>query len=317
MNEEMIKEAVAAGRSSARSVMQVRHSQLEKRRALFPVAEDSDAVLHAAAKGVPLGLVEGVGGRSREDVLIAEGDSWFDYPWHDVLSMLEDRHGYEVEEVAHRGDRIEDMAYSGGQLAKFARKIEKSIRRGEVPKAVLLSGGGNDIAGDDFHMLLNHRDSSTAGVNEFVAAGVIDERLMESYARILGRISEVSQSLIGRDLPVLVHGYGYTVPDGRGYGGGWGPLPGPWLEPGFERKGYARSAMDERREIVRSLIDRFNLRLAELATLDPFANFVHYIDLRLLLPDTEEWWANELHPTRVGFERVSDRFQEALSQLEI
>ena len=49
-------------------------------------------------------------------MLVAEGDSWFDYPWQDVLRMLEDRHGYDVESVAHKGDRIEDMAYSGGQL---------------------------------------------------------------------------------------------------------------------------------------------------------------------------------------------------------
>ena len=33
-------------------------------------------------------------------VLVAEGDSWFDYPFTDVLSELEDRHGYDVESVA-------------------------------------------------------------------------------------------------------------------------------------------------------------------------------------------------------------------------
>ena len=33
-------------------------------------------------------------------VLVAEGDSWFDYPWIDVLSELEDVHGFEVESVS-------------------------------------------------------------------------------------------------------------------------------------------------------------------------------------------------------------------------
>ena len=40
--------------------------------------------------------------RSR-GTLMAEGDSWFDYPWKDVLSCLEDEHGYDVESVAHKG----------------------------------------------------------------------------------------------------------------------------------------------------------------------------------------------------------------------
>ena len=49
-------------------------------------------------------------------ILVAEGDSWFNYPWTDILRLLEDEHGYEVESVAHYGDTIEEMAYSGGQL---------------------------------------------------------------------------------------------------------------------------------------------------------------------------------------------------------
>src|ERR671912_2849844 len=55
--------------------------------------------------------------RSRSaGVLVAEGDSWFNYPFHDILSDLEDLHGYDVESVSHRGDTVEDMAYGGGQL---------------------------------------------------------------------------------------------------------------------------------------------------------------------------------------------------------
>ena len=50
---------------------------------------------------------------------IAEGDSWFDYPFHDVLSDLEDSYGFDVESVAHMGDTVEDMAYSDGQLDDF------------------------------------------------------------------------------------------------------------------------------------------------------------------------------------------------------
>src|SRR5687768_10133747 len=49
-------------------------------------------------------------------VLIAEGDSWFDYPGEDVLSVLEDRFDYRVESVAHKSDTVEDMAYGKDQI---------------------------------------------------------------------------------------------------------------------------------------------------------------------------------------------------------
>ena len=38
--------------------------------------------------------------------LVAAGDSWFDYPFYDVLKLLDDNYGYNVESSAHRGDPI-------------------------------------------------------------------------------------------------------------------------------------------------------------------------------------------------------------------
>jgi hypothetical protein len=94
--------------------------------------------------------------------LVAAGDSWFDYPFNDVLKLLEDNYGYNVESAAHRGEPIETMAYQGGQLDKFARCLEKISAQGAIPKAVLLSGGGDDIAGREFGMLLNNVTSAIA-----------------------------------------------------------------------------------------------------------------------------------------------------------
>src|SRR5688572_16647181 len=58
-------------------------------------------------------------------LVVAEGDSWFDYPFFDVLERLEDRFDYRVESVAHKGDTVEEMAYDTTQLAKLARLFEK------------------------------------------------------------------------------------------------------------------------------------------------------------------------------------------------
>ena len=61
---------------------------------------------------------------------------------------------------------------------------------------------------------------------------------------MLSAVTAACQDLLGAPVPILLHGYDYPVPDGRGFLGGWGPLPGPWLEPDpFQtpRVGLARS----------------------------------------------------------------------------
>lgn len=251
------------------------------------------------------------------DYLVAAGDSWFDYPFHDVLTLLDDDYGYRIESSAHAGDAIEAMAYNrGGQLEKLARCFEKVSAQGAVPKAVLLSGGGDDIAGDEFGMLLNNANSSIAGWNAEVVDGVINERIATAYRTVLDAIAVLSQHYAGSTLPILIHGYDYAVPDGRGVLGGWGPLPGPWLQPGFAEKQFA--GLPQNTTMVQDLIDRFNTMLQTLAGQYPH---VHYIDLRSTLSNSlrggayKAWWANELHPEKKGFDAVTARFAKVLDGL--
>lgn len=247
--------------------------------------------------------------------LVAEGDSWFDYPLHDILEELEDRHGYDIESVAHHGDPIEVMAYGGHQLEQFSRRIEKILRRGTQPKAILLSGGGDDVAGSEFGMLLNHAKSAIAGLNDSVVEGVIQQRIRIAYLTIIHSVTELCTKQIGHPIPILIHGYDYPVPDGRGFAGGWGPLPGPWLEPGFREKGFQE--LQKRIELAHVLIDRFNVMVAAIPS-QPSCSHVRFIDLRGTLStrtDYEDWWANELHPTPPGFEKVAKAFADVLASL--
>jgi hypothetical protein len=39
--------------------------------------------------------------------------------------MLEEHHAYEVESVAHKGDRVEEMAYGLGQLEELGRALSQ------------------------------------------------------------------------------------------------------------------------------------------------------------------------------------------------
>ena len=142
-----VNKARALGRTFAARTLERRAAQRSKRRAARrPRARMRAAMAPAAA--IPAKTLRALAVPPPTGLLVAEGDSWFDYPFHDVLSMLEDEHGFDVESVAHKGDTVEDMAYSGGQFDDFVRLLEKLLRQRRVPDAILLSGGGNDIAGD-------------------------------------------------------------------------------------------------------------------------------------------------------------------------
>lgn len=304
-------EAVEQGRRLAGRVMEERRRRRRMRRDALQRVSAERGAQDLEALGVEASfrseLLEAVGPPS-SNVLIAEGDSWFDYPFTDVLNELEDHHGYDIESVSHKGDTIEEMAYSGGQLDDLARAIDRVIRSGRVPDAILVSGGGNDVAGDEFAFLLNHSSSPSPGLNRQVVDGVIEDRIAHAYVTVLTAVTEVCRDGLGAPLPILFHGYDYAVPDGRGFWGGWGPFPGPWLNPGFEEKGY--HDLEENKGIVQELIDRFNQMLAGLSSL-PGLGHVRYVDLRGTLSRAEDyrhWWSDELHPTEPGFEAVASKF---------
>lgn len=301
------KKIIATGRAQAIEVAARREQALKKRAKVL-------AELGPEAAGQGLVQAEGVEAvAATRGHLIAEGDSWFDYPGVDVVRVLEDELGFDVESVAHSGDRVEMMAFGRDQLTKFSAAIEKVIRRNGTPKGILLSGGGNDIAGKEFGFLINHVGSPNAGANESIVRGVIDERCRDAYIHILAAITKLCEQKLGRKVPILVHGYGHVVPDGRGFLGGAWFLPGPWLEPGFIEKGF--NALAERQPIVDALIDRFNVMLQGVRALAEFRGHVKHVDLREVLPNSpnkKTFWANELHPTDRGFRAVAAAFAEAL-----
>ena len=216
--------------------------------------------------------------------LLAVGDSWFDYPIHDILTRLDDNYGYNIESSAHRGDPIETMVSSVGQLDKFARCMDKIVALGAAPKAILISGGGDDIAGTEFGMLINNADlQPIAGWNDQVISGVIDTRIAAAYRMMILSVNSLCQKDLGRTFPILVHGYDYPVPDGRGFlGGGW-ILPGPWLKPGFDEKLF--TVLSDTTQMMMTVIDRFNAMLQNLVQEPGFQN-VKYIDLRRTLSNS-------------------------------
>ncbi len=310
-SEEQIRGALKIGQEQAKRMLALRSEEAAERSSIL---ESLPPMVGGAASTLGSTLTTSAGSATA-GVLLAEGDSWFDYPFNDVLKVLEDRHGFDVESVAHRGDTIEEMAYGGGQLEDFVRRLEKLLRRHIVPKAILVSGGGNDVAGRELAMLLNHAASPLPGLNEGMVDSVIEDRIRTAVITILNAVSTVCQEKLRDPLPIVIHGYDYVVPDGRGFWGGWGPFPGPWLEPSFREKGF--DDLVERIDLMATLIDRINSMLQEVVDMEAFPQ-VHYLDLRNTLSagaDYKDWWANELHPTKKGFRKVADIFAKEIHQL--
>ena len=273
----------------------------------------------AAAAAAPVSTTTQTAG-----YLLAVGDSWFDYPIHDILTRLDDNYGYNIESSAHAGDPIETMVSQVGQLDKFARCMDKILALGATPKAILVSGGGDDIAGKEFGMLINNIALvPIPGWNVQVIAGVVDTRIAAAYRLMITSINSLCQKNLGRTFPILVHGYDYPVPDGRGFLGGGGLLPGPWLKPGFDEKLF--SDINVTTQMMTTVIDRFNTMLQNLVQEPGFQN-VTYIDLRKTLSNAQanykDYWANELHPNaggifggQDGWGDIAAKFQAVLATL--
>ena len=157
----------------------------------------------AAIQGVRLAqsaIQESESYRKRSDiafrcgqVLVADGDSWFDYPLRaDIVSELE-RSQWAVFSAARHGDKLESMMYDEGQLSSLYRTLARTffydsvfsgdrfnyetcdydMPRNYLPKAILLSAGWNDIVGDELAFLFEHGESSdTQQINTHVVDGL-------------------------------------------------------------------------------------------------------------------------------------------------
>jgi hypothetical protein len=248
--------------------------------------------------------------------VVAKGDSWFDYlPGLDVIRLLELDYGYGIENLSHAGDTAANMAWGTDIHWNFSPvlppQIEETVAivKRKKPRFVLISAGGNDIAGNNqFLAYLNHRDTNLAPLR--VDYATYAQQIVEkSYRYILQRLFAAHPSV-----HVILHGYGYGQPDGRGvinapFGFHW---IGPWFRPALSRNRIEWST--DGRSVIRDLIDLHNDMLDRLSKDSAFNSRVHYIDLRKDIKETD--WVNELHLYDHGFRKVARRFHDLMSGLQ-
>jgi hypothetical protein len=246
-------------------------------------------------------FVESIRNHPDYPIVIAEGDSWFSYPIHaNIIDHLDEivRRRMSLLRLEDPGDDLIAMA-KGGQLLMLADYVGRYD-----PDALLFSGGGNDIVGPELLTLIAPRKAPFS-VEQALSTQALADRFED-----LGGSWRMLAELVSSAAPkcnIVTHGYAHAIPSGK-KARLWGIPFGPWMKPFLELRGYKDH--EEQRVIIRTLIDRFNDMLEDLA--DTHDNLT-VIDLRATI--TNDDWHDEIHPTRRGFGKAAQSFRETLGML--
>ena len=241
------------------------------------------------------------------DVLLI-GDSWFWYPVDNLANEMA---------AALTGRNFVVVGYNGAEAAQWSDKYRKDIDHGfrmygAGVKALLLSGGGNDIAGmSDFLRLIKDDCSNAKAVQECYREGqpeAIISKIIAAYREVILRFRAYNSAAT-----VVMHNYDYAWPSGKGLFG-----PSDWLKAPMDK---ARVPVLLRRLLFKDLIDRLRqaqLNLKREKALGPLVAVASAGTMPEQSEGIDQWWANELHPTPRGFKLlVQKAFLPELRKLQI
>jgi len=240
-------------------------------------------------------------------VMLAHGDSWFDYPLAgnglslsdtDVIAQLRGLGNINpiIMNVSHHGDAsTAEMSRPKQQRMINSLYDAASWMESGKPDAILFSGGGNDIAGDQFCIFLNYATQGASGLNSVrfeEALGAVEASYGDLFA---------FRDRFAQQVPVFGHCYDFPIPNGS-----HPDCVGPWLKPSLDYCGWNDVAQGT--AILREALVRFRSLLLRLQS-DP-SNIFTMVDTQGLLTSAD--WANELHPCPNGFRTIADGFVEEL-----
>jgi hypothetical protein len=254
-------------------------------------------------------------------LLVAEGDSWFHFPifLRDVVQQLGDDHL--VWTIGAAGEQIVSMVETDIVAGDRDYRIALREHAGSV-RALLLSGGGNDIVGVDadgtrvLTRILRPYEPRRPP-EWFIDTPECRRRLISIEASLRRVFADIAARHPG--LPILFHGYDYALPCPFGRGDtrrpSWARRDG-FLGRAMVALGFREAEL--RNAIVACLIDSLNEVQRKLAGGNvPSGAFDHvfHVDLRGAL--SARHWADELHPSDEGYAIVAGRFRQQLRALGI
>ena len=220
-------------------------------------------------------------------VIIAEGDSWFLYPFlvKDILDYVMEH--FPVRSLAAGGDELQNYKRSGQLL----RKIPK-IR----PSYVLISGGGNDVVGEEIQYLLHKNIPPDQPAKDYLN-DKFQEALDELEALYLYFFEEIAKFDYVKQ--IFVHGYDFILASDDEE-----ILKKGWVNRYMKEKGI--NSLEDRQNVINYIINAFNKVLERICTPNPL---VTYINAR----NQVESWYDEIHPDDHSFGKVSRLFINAIN----
>ena len=297
-----------AARRAAKREMR---TELKRRVAEYKLAikPSTPAKAKAARKGDPTTPppISMAGGAARPFRIIAEGDSWFHYPvpfkGGGIPAFITRKTDIHILNLAHYGEEVRQM------LGVEQRRILEEILADDAtrPDALLFSGGGNDLVGDQFCLWLNKRggsDEPAAAINSLILDHVFAV-VRKGYHDLISM-----RDTLAPLCHIFVHPYDFPMPSNTGVCG-----VGPWLKPSLDYRGWTDP--DVQFEIVKLLLSKFRELLEQLIAANPGAPNRGEI----ILVNTQETldpspakkhWGNEIHPSPTGFGLVADEWIKAL-----
>lgn len=249
--------------------------------------------------------------------IVAEGDSWFDYPRRFVLSgkpanvvdwiQRKTRRRANLLRLASNGAEAVEML-AGDQRFELCKILELGVDLGNPVDVVLYSGGGNDVAG---RYRLDRILKSDASGAETAADCFLKQKLRDRMKQIeLGYLDLID--VCARYSPstvIVTHTYDYPFPDGREATFLKAIRRGPWLLPFLEDAKVPTRLL---RPAVAHLIDTFAEMMHGLAKKHPE---------RLVVTETRNTlrqralWKDELHSKSEGFEKIAKKVYASLRDL--
>ena len=284
------------------------------------------------------------GFRDDKKLIIAEGDSWFEYPVFikDIIDWIIKDTDNPVYSLAYGGDWISNIIYEEQYIPELSMY---------QPEVFLISGGGNDLVGDGRLSVLVNKPSlvdfseteEDVKLKEKIISQNFDNGEINAVQRAdmivrgtkylnndfygLMKTFEIMYKLFFKrielskkfdDMKIITQGYDFVIPSNNKTifknPLKWVTNNGKWLYYPLVRKGI--SDKYEQQSILSAMIYYFNemlISVGEYCNKNKGTNYVFHIDSRGALKEKE--WSDELHPTSKSFRKISNVYIKCINEI--
>jgi hypothetical protein len=248
--------------------------------------------------------------------ILAEGDSWFELPVgvHEIVGwLLKENPEYAIYSMANGGDWITNIIYDGKYVAELPIVD---------PHYFLISGGGNDLVGDNRVAIMVSKNANIPGREGRVAPQHLpaSDHVTKDFFAFLITI-KLQYFMMFRNIHtafkhtiIITQGYDYAIPSYAWrfslryplqYFVNWVADTGGWLKRPLDIK---KIPSNLHTALVRFFIDEINEMYISLAQRPEFPNLFH-IDCRGTAQSHDDWF-DELHLKPYKFRIVANAFQK-------